>query len=81
MPKPSAGAIFIRQVDLDLFGVAAVIDPPPGDGPHTRHYAAGGAVTLSLFIWRVPLLLQYQVAQRFTDDEVLAPQIGIAVGL
>jgi len=75
-------SFFVRQVDLELFGVAAVIVPPDGDGgASTRHYAAGGAITMSFYFWRIPFLVQYQVARRFTDDELLTQQIGLAIGL
>jgi Tol biopolymer transport system component len=59
-------SLFVRQIDLDLFGVAA------SEGrSRASHTAAGGAVTLRCAVWVVPLSLQYQLARRFTDDQAL----------
>jgi hypothetical protein len=73
-------ATLLRQLDLDLFGAGGLITPPAG-GPTSRHLAVGGALTVSLDLFRIPVLLQYQLARRLTDDEALVHQVGIAVGL
>jgi hypothetical protein len=73
-------AILVRELAFELFGSAALIAAPGGDAL-ARHAAAGGALSLSISLWRAPLLVRYQVARRLTDDEGIAQQVGIAVGL
>lgn len=73
--------MMLREIDLELFGAAAYVDHARGGGPSGTHAAVGAAVTVAIAIWRVPVLVQYQVAQRLTDDEALAHQVGIALGL
>ena len=56
-------ALFLHQINFELFGVAAQVDSGP------LHQAAGAALSLNLSLWRIPLSVQYQVAKRLTDDE------------
>jgi hypothetical protein len=67
-------SLFIRQLNLDLFAVAASDGYQGG-----RHTAAGGAVTLFAAMWVVPITLRYQIARRFTDDQALVQllQLGL----
>lgn len=69
---------FFRQIDLELFAAAA--SDTTTDPRERGHAAAGGALVLSTVIWRVPLLLRYQLAQRLTDDEALVHTIGLGAG-
>jgi hypothetical protein len=68
-------AFFWRQVDLELFGSAALtrdtrLEDSFFDAPApSRHLAAGAAVSLKVALWVVPLVLRYQVARRLTDDK------------
>jgi hypothetical protein len=71
-------AVLVRELALELFGSAARVVTPV---TYTDHYAAGGAMTLAIYLWRAPLLLRYQLARRFTDDEAWSQQVGIALGL
>ncbi len=66
---PSA---FLSQIDLELFGSAAT---DGHGGP--AHAAGGGAVTLELAIWRLPLSLTYQVARRVEDDRALVQLVAV----
>jgi hypothetical protein len=68
-------AFFLRQLDLELFGVAAA-DGRSGN----RHLAAGGALTLRFAIWVIPIGLQYQLARRLTDDQGLVHLILLGPG-
>lgn len=56
-------ALFVSQINVELFGVAAKVDSG------ALHSAAGGAVSLGVSLWRLPLSVQYQVAKRLSDDE------------
>jgi len=67
-------ALFVQQIDFDLFGVAAT-DGSAGD----KHTAAGGALSLRLAFWLVPITLQYQLAHRFTDDHAYTQLIQIGM--
>lgn len=58
-------ASFLHQLDLEAFGSAAWIDYSGISG----HFAAGGAATLRLTLFRVPLSLRYQVSRRLSDDD------------
>lgn len=58
-------ASFVHQLDLELFGAGAALRPDAA----RYHLAAGGAVTLRLTVFRIPLALQYQASRRLTDDE------------
>jgi hypothetical protein len=71
-------AILLRELDLELFGTAARRMASEGSADHL---ATGAAITLSIYFWRAPILLRYQVARRFTDDDAVTHQIGIALGL
>jgi hypothetical protein len=56
-------ALFVQQIDFDLFGVAA------SDGTAgVNHTAAGGSLSLRLGFWTIPITVQYQLSHRFTDD-------------
>jgi hypothetical protein len=68
-------AAFLRQLDLELFGSAAI------DKQRDRHYAAGAAVTLHLQFLRVPLAVTYQIARRIVDDKALTQLVGIGPDL
>jgi hypothetical protein len=67
-------SLFVRQIDLDLFGVAAT-EGRTG----ARHTAAGGALTLRLAMWVVPIAVQYQLARRFTDDQALVHLVVLGI--
>lgn len=69
---------FFRQIDLELFAVAA--SDTTTDLSDRGHAAAGGALVLSTVVWRAPLLVRYQLAQRLTDDEALVHTIGLGAG-
>jgi hypothetical protein len=75
-------AFFWQQVDLELFGSAALtrdtrIEDPSFDAPApSRHLAVGAAVSLKAALW-VPLVLRYQVARRLTDDTGVVQLITI----
>ena len=69
-------SLFVRQIDLDLFGVAAA-EGRSG----ARHTAAGGALTLRCAIWVVPIAVQYQLARRFTDDQALVHLVVLGLVL
>jgi len=56
-------ALFVRQLDLGLFGDVAT----DGRSGH-RHAAAGGSLSLLWALWEAPLFLKYQVARRLSDD-------------
>ncbi len=64
-------AAFLRQLDLELFGSAAI------DRQRDEHFAAGAAVTLHLQFFRVPLAVTYQIARRIVDDKALTQLVGI----
>ena len=67
-------SLFVRQIDLDLFGDAAT------EGQNgARHTAAGGALTLRLAMWVVPFAVQYQLARRFTDDQALVHLVVLGI--
>jgi len=67
-------AFFWQQVDLELFGSAALtrdtrIEDSFLDAPApSRHLAVGAAVSLKVVLWVLPLVLRYQAARRLTDD-------------
>jgi hypothetical protein len=67
-------ALFVQQIDLDLFGVAAT-DGTSGD----KHTAAGGSLSLRLALWTVPITVQYQLARRFTDDQAYVQLVQIGM--
>lgn len=71
-------AILIREVDLELFGAGGLLDDGAG---WDAHLSGGAALTLSTYFWHVPLLVQYQVSRRFTDDEATSHLVGVGVGL
>lgn len=56
-------AVFLHQINFELFGVAAQIDSAP------LHQAAGAALSLNVSVWRIPLSVQYQASKRLTDDK------------
>jgi Tol biopolymer transport system component len=67
-------ALFIQQINLELFGVAAS-DARQG-GTHT---AAGGSLALNLAFWVIPITIQYQLARRFTDDQAFVHLVQIGL--
>jgi hypothetical protein len=71
-------AWFFRELDFELFAAAAT--DTRTDVRDRGHLAVGGALTLSNVLWRVPLLVRYQLAQRVTDDEALVHTIGLGAG-
>jgi hypothetical protein len=71
-------ALFLRQVDFELFAAAAL--DRFTDLDQNLHAAAGSAVSLDLSFWLLPLTLRYQVARRLTDDEALVQEVGIGIG-
>lgn len=64
-------ATFIRELDVELFAAAA------RDGDRRDHAAAGGALSLRLALFRVPLLVQYQLARRLRDDDALTHLVSL----
>jgi hypothetical protein len=66
-------ALFVQQINFELFGVAA------GDGRTGSHTAAGASLSLNLLFWVIPITLQYQLTQRFTDDQALVHLIQIGL--
>jgi Tol biopolymer transport system component len=70
-------SLFVRELDLNLFGAAAIEQQASGfdSGTHGRHEAAGGALTLSTVFGPAVVTLTYQIARRFTDDPRWTPQI------
>jgi hypothetical protein len=68
-------AAFLRQLDLELFGAGAI------DAAQDKHYAIGGATTLHLQFFRIPLAVTYQVARRLVDDKAFTQLVGIGPDL
>jgi hypothetical protein len=68
-------ASYLRELDLELFGTAAVVDA------NDRHYAVGGAISLRLQFLRVPLVVMYQLARRLSDDQALTLFVGVGPDL
>lgn len=62
-------SFFLSQIDVELFasGAAEDIERIRQRG----HLAAGGAVTVRFTWWLLPFALQYQLAQRLSDDRAL----------
>ncbi|HEY1555978.1 MAG TPA: hypothetical protein VGF94_14170 [Kofleriaceae bacterium] len=63
---------------------AAAIPARGADRARTRasgadHGAAGGAVTLRLELFEVPLLVTYQIARRLFDGRALTQLVGVAL--
>ena len=71
-------ALFIQQLDIDLFAVAAT-DGRQGEGAPAWHTAAGGSLALRLGFWLLPITVQYQLARRFTDDQALVHLVQIGL--
>jgi len=67
-------SLFVRQIDLDLFGVAATDGYAGG-----QHTAAGGSLSLRLAFGPGTLTLQYQLARRFTDDRAWVQLIQLGM--
>jgi hypothetical protein len=72
-------ASYVRQIDVELFA-AAWYDLDP-DHARARHEAVGGALTLRLALFRLPLAIQYQLARRVSDDEAFVHVFGFAPDL
>jgi hypothetical protein len=66
---------FLRQIDLELFGSAAT---DAHGGPGHDHVAGGGAVTLAMALWEIPLSLTYQLARRVEDDHALVQIVALS---
>jgi hypothetical protein len=64
-------ASYIRELDLELFADGAI------DRAHDRHAAAGAAVSLRFQLFRIPLLVQYQLARRVRDDNALVHLVSL----
>jgi hypothetical protein len=71
-------ALFFRQIDVELFAAAALDQIEDLD--QRLHAAAGGAVSLDLSLWLLPLTVRYQIARRLTDDEALVQDVGLGIG-
>ncbi len=67
-------ALFIQQLNLDLFAVAASDGSAGG-----RHSAAGGSLSLQMAFWVIPITLRYQLSRRFTDDQALVQLVMIGL--
>ena len=67
-------SLFVRQVELELFGVAAA-EGRSG----ARHTAAGGSLALRCALWVLPISVQYQLARRFTDDQALVHLVVLGI--
>jgi hypothetical protein len=67
-------ALFIQQIDLDLFAVAASDGRDGG-----QHTAAGGSLSLRFAFWILPFTLQYQVSHRFTDDRAVTQLVQLGL--
>ena len=80
-------SMFVRQLNLELFGASALTGLPDDlsggldnfDG--YLHVAAGAALSLDFVLWRLPLSLRYQFAQRVTDDEAAVHDVGLGLAL
>lgn len=72
-------SFFVRQLDLELFGVAATLSS--SRVREEGKLAAGAAITFRTRFYLVPLSVQYQIAQRFTDDRALQHNVSLGVGL
>jgi len=70
---------FVRQLDLELFAAGALTENRAGD--RESHLTAGGSLTLQLDLFRVPLLVRYQLARRLRDDRALVQLVGLGVPL
>lgn len=64
---------FVRELDVEVFGAGAV------DEAHELHVAAGGALALSLALWRQSFYVIYQVARRVRDDDALVQLVGVGI--
>ncbi len=73
-------AILVRELDFELFGSAAVIDDGGGGVP-SQHFAVGAAALLSLSLWRVPVVVEYQISQRLSDDDALGHLFAVGLPL
>lgn len=69
-------SLFFRQVDLEIFGAAALASISDRD----LHAAAGGALSLGLAVGLVPVTVRYQLARRLTDDLALVHDVGLGIG-
>jgi hypothetical protein len=67
-------ALFIQQVNLELFAVAATDGRTGG-----QHSAAGGSVSLNFAFWIIPMAVQYQLTRRFTDDQALVHLVQLGL--
>ncbi len=70
-------SIFFRQIDLELFGVAATNSFKQFE--HRRKIAAGGSMSLLWNIGAFPFFFRYQLARRFTDDNAWVHSITMGL--
>ncbi|HMG24517.1 MAG TPA: hypothetical protein VK607_24440 [Kofleriaceae bacterium] len=66
---------YLRQFDLELFATGAL------DRASNQHASAGGELSMSLVLLRIPLLLGYQVARRLRDDEAITQLLELGAAL
>ncbi len=72
-------SLHFRQINLELFASGAT-DSFASFEDH-RHLAIGTSVALSMTMWLVPMQWQYQLAQRFTDDDALVHSMRLGFAL
>ena len=68
-------AVFVRQLDLELFGAGAV------DQRQDLHAAGGAEMILHVEVMRIALQLGFQVARRVRDDEAATTLLELGAGL
>jgi len=68
-------ASFVRELDFELFATGAI------DRRNNLHAATGAAISLRMALFRVPLLVAYQIARRVRDDDALTQLVGLAIDL
>jgi hypothetical protein len=69
-------ALFLRQIDLQLFGAGATTGRTA-----VTHLAAGASASLQLGFGAAPLALRYQLARRFSDDRALVHLVTLGLGI
>ena len=67
-------AVFWRQINLEAFGSGATLMQG------NLHGAVGASAELEAVLWRVPIGLRYQIAQRLFDDERLVHLVTLGAG-
>lgn len=66
-------ATFVSELDLELFASGAT------DRTNDLHAAVGGQITANLSLFRLPLVLSYQIARRLRDDDALTHLFGVDI--